>query len=185
MLAFEAACVGTANLPSLPHLSHLRLSISSLCRLCLMSPAKLAAVSPDTRLRLSLLVQYAIYLAQALQANGRKKEAVGLLKRCGGHPDTDVRKIADGVLYVMQAPELKLDSNMFVTIPKLEEVDDWGSRRRSVEEKDPPPEKYSLEWYVEEAEKKKASRAKAPEPADPTAALVAGAALIGLALVLK
>ena len=150
-----------------------------------MSPAKLAAVSPDTRLRLSLLVQYAIYLAQALQANGRKKEAVGLLKRCGGHPDTDVRKIADGVLYVMQAPELKLDSNMFVTIPKLEEVDDWGSRRRSVEEKDPPPEKYSLEWYVEEAEKKKASRAKAPEPADPTAALVAGAALIGLALVLK
>lgn len=150
-----------------------------------MSPAKLAAVSPDTRLRLSLLVQYAIYLAQALQANGRKKEAVGLLKRCEGHPDSDVRKIADGVLYVMQAPELKLDSNMFVTIPKLEEVDDWGSRRRSVEEKDPPPEKYSLEWYVEEAEKKKASRAKAPEPADPTAALVAGAALIGLALVLK
>ena len=52
-----------------------------------MSPAKLAAVSPDTRLRLSLLVQYAIYLAQALQANGRKKEAVGLLKRCESHPD--------------------------------------------------------------------------------------------------
>ena len=30
--------------------------------------------------------QYAIYLAQALQAAGRKKEAVGLLKRCESHP---------------------------------------------------------------------------------------------------
>ena len=33
--------------------------------------------------------QYAIYLAQALQAAGRKKEAVGLLKRCESHPDAD------------------------------------------------------------------------------------------------
>ena len=47
--------------------------------------------------------QYAIYLAQALQAAGRKKEAVGLLKRCESHPDADVRKIADNVLYIMQA----------------------------------------------------------------------------------
>ena len=38
--------------------------------------------------------QYAIYLAQALQAAGRKKEAVGLLKRCEAHPDADVRKIS-------------------------------------------------------------------------------------------
>ena len=30
--------------------------------------------------------QYAIYLAQALQAANRKKEAVGLLKRCESHP---------------------------------------------------------------------------------------------------
>ena len=54
--------------------------------------------------------QYAIYLAQALQAADRKKEAVGLLKRCEAHPDGDVRKIADNVLYIMQAPELKLGS---------------------------------------------------------------------------
>jgi len=129
--------------------------------------------------------QYAIYLAQALQANGRKKEAVGLLKRCESHPDADVRKIADGVLYVMQAPELVLDSDNFVTIPSLEESDNWGARRRMVEDKDPPPEKYSLEWYVEEAEKKKKARAREPEPADPTPALLASVALVGLTVALK
>lgn len=71
--------------------------------------------------------QYAIYLAQALHADGRKQQAVrrkisysrahnkwngrllhvfplqvGLLKRCEAHPDKDIRKIADQVLYVMQ-----------------------------------------------------------------------------------
>ena len=107
--------------------------------------------------------QYTIYLAEALQAADRKKEAVGLLKRCEAHPDSDVRKIADNVLYIMQAPELKLDSDMFVTIPKLEEDDNWSYRKRGVEQKDPPPEKYSLEWYVLEAEKKQNSRREEPD----------------------
>ena len=66
--------------------------------------------------------QYAIYLAEALQAAGKKKEAVGLLKRCETHPDPDVRKIADNVLYVMQAPELVLNADNFVSIGPLEEV---------------------------------------------------------------
>ena len=120
--------------------------------------------------------QYAIYLAQALQAADRKKEAVGLLKRCESHPDGDVRKIADNVLYIMQAPELKLDDNQFMTIPSLEESDDWAQRRRGVEQKEELPEKYSLEWYVMEAENKKGMRTR--EPSDPTPALVAGAALL-------
>ena len=86
--------------------------------------------------------QYAIYLAQALQAADRKQQAVGLLKRCEAHPDKDIRKIADSVLYVMQAPELKLSQENFVSIPKLEigEADKW-QRRRVVEQKDPPPER--------------------------------------------
>ena len=48
---------------------------------------------------------------------------------------------------------------MFVTIPAIEENDDWTFRKRGVEAKDPPPEKYSLEWYVLEAEKKQREEA--------------------------
>lgn len=124
--------------------------------------------------------QYAIYLAQALQAAGRTKEAVGLLKRCEGHPDADVRKTADNVLYIMQAPELKLDADQFMTIPPLAEVDEWNSKRRAVEQKDPPPEKYSLEWYVLEGEKNRKAReaaAKAQRPDATQPALIATAAL--------
>ena len=122
--------------------------------------------------------QYAIYLAQALQAANRKKEAVGLLKRCESHPDADVRKIADNVLYIMQAPELKLESDQFMSIPSIDLSDDWGRGRRTMEQKDPPPEKYSLEWYVLEAEKNR--NRKAAEPADPAPALLAcGALMLG------
>ena len=57
-----------------------------------------------------------------------------------------MRKIADNVLYIMQAPELKLESDQFMRIQAFEEGDNWGSRRKSSQQKDPPPEKYSLEW---------------------------------------
>ncbi|KAL1511993.1 hypothetical protein AB1Y20_005268 [Prymnesium parvum] len=127
--------------------------------------------------------QYAIYLAQALQAAGRKKQAVGLLKRCESHPDADVRKIADGVLYVMQAPELKLGEENFMQIPRIDlESDDWG-RRRVQQQKDPPPEKYSIEWYVQEAAKK-GKRAAEKEVAVGPVLLSLAAALGSTALLL-
>jgi len=121
--------------------------------------------------------QYAIYLAQALQAAERKNEAINLLQRCEAHPDGDVRKIAESVLYIMQAPELKLDAEQFVSIPSLDR-DDWGERRYVQQEKDPPPEKYSLEWYVLEAEKRKARQTDEP-PASAMPALMASAAILG------
>jgi tetratricopeptide (TPR) repeat protein len=127
--------------------------------------------------------QYAIYLAQALQAADRKPEAVKLLKKCEAHPDGDVRKIADSVLYVMQAPELKLGAENFVTIPSLQDVDSWGARRTLQKKEDPPPEKYSLEWYVLEAEKKKQSRRAEEQDTSATVpALIAGGALVCVAL---
>lgn len=116
--------------------------------------------------------QYAVYLAQALQADSRKQEAVQLLQRCEAHGDPDVRKIAESVLYIMQAPELKLDQENFVSIPALDLTDDWGPRRKMIEKKDPPPEKYSLEWYVLEAEKRK-NRPVEPQPASATGPLLA------------
>jgi len=126
--------------------------------------------------------QYAIYLAQALQAAGRKKEAVGLLQRCEAHPDPDVRKISNNVLYIMQAPELKLEADNFMTITPIGEADNWGSRRKSTEQKDPPPEKYSLEWYALEGEKNRKAReyseAKAKE-GQASALLTSAAILLG------
>ena len=129
--------------------------------------------------------QYAVYLAEALQASGRKKEAVGLLSRCESHPDQDIRKVSENVLYIYKAPELKLGKENFVSIEPLAEVDDWNTpRRRVAEQKDPPPEKYSLEWYVLEAEKRKSSVAAAePEPAAP-ALVASGAILVAAAAVL-
>mmetsp|Transcript_56038 Transcript_56038/g.111244 ORF Transcript_56038/g.111244 Transcript_56038/m.111244 type:complete len:279 (-) Transcript_56038:144-980(-) len=126
--------------------------------------------------------QYAIYLAQALQAANRKKEAVGLLKRCEAHPDGDVRKIADSVLYIMQAPELKLDEDMFLKITPLEEKDDWNRRRAPQQQKDPPPEKYSIEWYILEAEKRKRDTVtQSSQAAVGPALLACGAILVGSA----
>jgi len=116
--------------------------------------------------------QYAVYLAQALQAASRKQEAVKLLQRCDSHSDADVRKISQSVLYIMQAPELKLGQENFVSIPALDLTDDWGPRRKMIEKKDPPPEKYSLEWYVLEAEKRK-NRSVESQPASTTGTILA------------
>lgn len=115
--------------------------------------------------------QYSIYLAQALQADQRRNEAVKLLQTCEAHSDGDVRKIAESVLYIMQAPELKLDADQFISIGPMPEVDTWGAGRRVKEDKDPPPEKYSLEWYVLEAEARKGR--DDDEPVSVTPALVA------------
>lgn len=120
--------------------------------------------------------QYAVYLAQALQAANRRDDAARLLQKCEAHPDQDVRKIAESVLYIMQAPELKLDADQFVSITMPDEDDMWGPRRMVKKPKDPPPEKYSLEWYVLEAEKRK--NAQPAEPVGGSAALAASGLLL-------
>lgn len=126
--------------------------------------------------------QYGIWLAQALQAAGRKKEATQLLKRCEAHPDGDVRKIADNVLYIFQAPELKLSDEMFIKIQPMHEQIDLRRRRGPPEKKDPPPEKYSIEWYVAEAARKKALNEVEVEtpPASNTPIVVAAAVAVSI-----
>jgi len=80
----------------------------------------------------------------------------------------------------MNAPELKLDAESFVSIAPMSETQDWSSRKRGVVEKDPPPEKYSIEWYVLEGEKNKRAREiAAAEAADvQQQTVIAGAALV-------
>jgi len=96
--------------------------------------------------------QYAMYLAEALQATGQTMDAVELLKRCEAHPDKDVRKAGSQLLYIVQAPELKLSRNNFVSIPDLQDIANKKTFVQGTQE--PPPAKYSLEWYVQEAERK-------------------------------
>eukprot|EP00966_Prymnesium_polylepis_P025993 599346-Prymnesium_polylepis.2 len=80
-------------------------------------------------------------------------------------------------LYARQAPELKLGEENFMQIPKIDlEADDWSRRVRAQEEKDPPPEKYSIEWYQLEAEKRPK---RPPEEGEPVAALLGLAGVLG------
>ena len=65
-------------------------------------------------------------------------------------------------------------------IDSFADAEDWSSgRRRTYEQKDPPPEKYSLEWYVLEGEKNRLARERAREPVDQRGAgIVVAAALL-------
>jgi len=105
--------------------------------------------------------EYAVWLAQALHARGQTDEAKELLKSFEKHPDGDVRSVADSVLYIYQAPELKLGEENFMRINMdLATNDDWGRRRGPPKQlKDPPPEKYSIEWYLERAKETERSKA--------------------------
>ena len=65
-------------------------------------------------------------------------------------------------------------------IPQIEERDDWGRKpRRQVEDKDPPPEKYSVEWYLERA--RETERSKATPDASRSGGSVAALALLAAA----
>lgn len=106
--------------------------------------------------------EYSIWLSQALHANRRELDAIELLKKVEQHPDKAVRTLGGQVLYIFQAPELELGEENFMRI-NLDDVDNYNrGPRRTKEDKDPPPEKYSIEWYVEraqETERKNASPA--------------------------
>jgi hypothetical protein len=109
--------------------------------------------------------QYSVWLAQALQANGRNKEAIGLLKRCESHPDRDVRKISESVLFVFQAPELKLGKENFVQMDAFGSLSPWGEwqpRKRDPDKE--PPEKYSVEWFLAEYARQEAIGWPVPNP---------------------
>lgn len=102
--------------------------------------------------------QYQLWLAQAWDACGNKEKAVKTLQGLKGHPDSDVRKVADELEYILTAPELDLSEENFV---KIDTAKEFETRRRrggraiasnstlpmTILEKG--PEKYSLEWYLE------------------------------------
>lgn len=122
--------------------------------------------------------QTAIWLAQALYANGEQAAATAMLERLQqSHPMRNVRKASSEIKYILTAPELRLDASNFVQIPdSLLEAERRGRQTPEYAKMEKPPEKYSLEWYMLQ----KPVRARDERKADPTpavAALTAGLAL--------
>ena len=81
----------------------------------------------------------------------------------------------------VQAPELKLGEENFMRINMdLATNDDWGRRRGPPKQlKDPPPEKYSIEWYLERAKETERSKA-APDTKRARQACARGSAVLAV-----
>ena len=103
--------------------------------------------------------QMQLWLAQALHASGREGErqkAYELLRALKTHPDRDVRRVAPEILYIYQAPKLKLSDDDYVKFPDMRDMEAFDSRNvwqggeyvppGSRPRRDEGPEEGTLEW---------------------------------------
>lgn len=119
----------------------------------------------------------ALWLAQALDAAGDREEAISQLEILRVHHDPDVAATAADLLFIMMAPRLELSRDSFVQMPAFDakhtRLVTVGLDR--VQEREKPPEKYSLEWYMNQQ-----PRTEEIQGADPAwifaAGVVAGSA---------
>lgn len=108
--------------------------------------------------------QYRLWLAQALDAAGKRERAREVLGELSSHPSGDVRKVAEEILYILSAPRLELDASNFVSIPTLDGWEETRPKRRAyrgvkMADVEKAPEPYTLEWYM-------TKQAPPPQPAD-------------------
>ncbi|CAM9194238.1 unnamed protein product [Choristocarpus tenellus] len=68
--------------------------------------------------------EFKLWAAQALQAAGRNAQAVDLLKSMKYHRDRDVRLVSNELLYIAQAPQLKLNEKDYVEFPDVSHIDE-------------------------------------------------------------
>ena len=61
-----------------------------------------------------------MWLVTAYQAVGRLQNASALCQTLTRHPHPDIRKQSQEVLYILQAPKLKLTEEWMIKIPDLE-----------------------------------------------------------------
>jgi hypothetical protein len=103
-----------------------------------------------------------IWLVTAYEAAGDRDTALELCRKIGKHPDMETRKQAKRLLYILEAPKLRMNPEWLTEIPDLTELDsnnkeerDWG---RPIVNLTPPksPKLKPPEGYV------------IPEPTDPT-----------------
>lgn len=92
-----------------------------------------------------------MWLVNAYNAVGRQAEAIALCQSLCRHPDTEVRRQAKNLLYILQAPRLKRPGNWMSQIPDLGAIADdpqaagyrykvapkSNSRKRSIPEPTP------------------------------------------------
>jgi len=93
--------------------------------------------------------QYSIWIGQAFDANGERGKAVRTMRALRSHDDRDVRRVAQGIEFILTSPELKLNKNNFqyFDIDKLDQIK-AGKKALQYSKMEKPPEKYSLEWYM-------------------------------------
>ena len=121
-----------------------------------------AVVATPRGMRSRLGGQYALWLAQALQAGGQDAQALALLQRCEEHDDGDVSTTAAMLLEVANAPQLLSlgRDELAVEIQPFESRDRWDAdaevdytallsarRRTALQPRVPQPDTYSVEWF--------------------------------------
>lgn len=102
-----------------------------------------------------------IWLVTAYEASGDLPRALELCRRISHHPDMETRKQAKRLLYILEAPKLRMNPEWLTEIPDLTDIKsknedrDWG---RPILNLLPPeaPKAKPPEGYV------------IPEPTDPT-----------------
>ena len=68
-----------------------------------------------------------LWLVMAYDAVGERDAAIALCRQLGTHPDRTTRKQSQRVLYILEAPKLKLRPEWLTQIPDLSDVSDRNS----------------------------------------------------------
>jgi hypothetical protein len=103
-----------------------------------------------------------IWLVMSYEAIGDRDRALELCRLIGSHPDMETRKQAKRLLYILEAPKLRMNPEWLTEIPDLTEIasnkkdnKDWGRPMVNLAPPKPPRVK-PPEGYV------------IPEPTDPS-----------------
>lgn len=104
--------------------------------------------------------QMQLWLAQALYAAGERPQCIRLLEVLKKHPDRDVRMVSKELAFIVQAPELVLNSSSYITI-NMDNFDDDSvyqrapdgtiSKRSQISKLREEPEYGSVEWAIAQA----------------------------------
>lgn len=126
--------------------------------------------------------QISVWLAQAYNAAGDLTLAIELLDRLEHtHPNRNVRKAATEIGFILRSPRLELDENNFVTIPEeIQRAPRRGRQEPEYAKMEPPPERYSLEWYMEQDQVDPKAASQSTEQTVAAAAVTVGGLVVGV-----
>ncbi len=85
----------------------------------------LAALDPSSKLG----GEVQIWLVMAYEAAGLRSEAIALCQKMSRHPHYDTRLQSKRLLYILEAPKLKIDPAWLTEIPDLSGVVDNGENK--------------------------------------------------------